>query len=215
MFSITQHSLDLTRKISEGISDQTFHHHFHILYDIARSFPDELELNYLEIGCFAGASACLMAQRPKTNIYSIDLGDPIPKEVVFENIQKFNPHDNRFEYIQGNSHSTETKSYVKNLGIQFDILFIDGDHSFNGVIKDFMMYYPLVKTGGYLVFDDYGDIRFSPEVKTAVDYILKNYWGFQIFGAFGKEFGARGECPSLSADPYDRDSNEFVIQKKI
>lgn len=35
---ITKESLDLTRKISDEINNQTFHHHYHILYDIAQSY---------------------------------------------------------------------------------------------------------------------------------------------------------------------------------
>lgn len=213
MFTITKESLELTQNISKEINDQTFHHHYHILYDIAQSYPENYVVNYLEIGCFAGGSACLMMNRPLTNVFSIDLGYPISPSVVYENINKFNKYSNKYEYIQGNSQSIETLNIIKSYNIEFDILFIDGDHSFNGVINDYNLYYQIVKQGGYIVFDDYADYRYSPEVKTAVDYIINNNNGFEVIGAFGNEFGARGECPSMNSGPYEREHNEFVIKK--
>lgn len=35
-----------------------------------------------------------------------------------------------------------------------DFLFIDGDHNYEGAIKDFEMYAPLVKSGGIIAFHD-------------------------------------------------------------
>jgi hypothetical protein len=37
----------------------------------------------------------------------------------------------------------------------FDFVFIDGDHSYKGVLKDIKSWYPKVKTGGYLSGHDY------------------------------------------------------------
>lgn len=37
---------------------------------------------------------------------------------------------------------------------QYDILFIDGDHSYEGVRKDTINYLPILREGGYLVFHD-------------------------------------------------------------
>jgi predicted O-methyltransferase YrrM len=211
MFKVTEKSLMLTRKISEEVED--FHHHYHILYDIATHYPDDKEITYVEVGCYAGASACLLLQRPLTKIISIDLGHPISKEIAIENMFKHNIHNNKFVYLQGNSHNQETVEELKKNIDGIDILFIDGDHSFEGVINDYKLYYPLVKDGGYIVFDDYADYRYSPEVKNAVDFIVETHKGFDVIGAFGSEFGARGECPSLSSEIYERDSNEFVIKK--
>jgi len=36
-----------------------------------------------------------------------------------------------------------------------DTLFIDGDHTYNGCMKDFIMWYPKVKKGGSIIFHDY------------------------------------------------------------
>jgi cephalosporin hydroxylase len=46
----------------------------------------------------------------------------------------------------------ETKKELKNRPV--DILFIDGDHTYEGIAKDFQMYSPLVKKGGIVAFHD-------------------------------------------------------------
>lgn len=51
---------------------------------------------------------------------------------------------------------------------QYDVLVIDGDHSFKGVKFDFENYAPMVRPGGYIVFDDY-DVNDWPDIKVYVD----------------------------------------------
>jgi hypothetical protein len=106
---ITQHSLDMVRQIANDVA--TFHHHYHILYDIANTFGDK-KINYVEIGSYAGGSSCLMLQRLNTTVISVDLGEPIPKVVVFENIIEYKNNSNYYKYIQGNSQIQETKDIV-------------------------------------------------------------------------------------------------------
>ena len=36
---------------------------------------------------------------------------------------------------------------------QIDVLFIDGDHSKNGVMREYSMYEPMVRRGGAIVFN--------------------------------------------------------------
>jgi hypothetical protein len=79
----TQKSLDMVAQIATVLP--TFHHHYHILYDIAETFGDK-KINYVEVGAYAGGSSCLMLQRPNTTIASIDLGEPISKGEVLENV---------------------------------------------------------------------------------------------------------------------------------
>ena len=207
----TQKSLDMVRQISSNMP--TFHHHYHILFDIANTFGEN-KINYVEIGAYAGGSSCLMLQRLNTTIISIDLGEPIPKGEVFENVIKYKNNNNYYKYIQGNSQVVETKNQViealsnsRVLGYsnKIDLLFIDGDHSFNGVTADFVMYSDLVKVGGYVVFDDYNDSVYSPEVKRAVDTLLLNLVDYEVIGTFDNELGA---YPSEL-----KDGNCFVIKK--
>jgi predicted O-methyltransferase YrrM len=82
----TKESLDLVKKITQKIP--SYHHHYHVLYDISNLIKKE-NINYVEIGAYAGASAALMLHNPKVNVISIDIGDPIRQEDVHNNISIF------------------------------------------------------------------------------------------------------------------------------
>lgn len=58
--------------------------------------------------------------------------------------------------LRSDSHSAHTMSQVLMLlgARKVDFLFIDGDHSYEGVKKDFEMYSPLVAKGGIVAFHD-------------------------------------------------------------
>ena len=192
----TQKSLDMVAQIATVLP--TFHHHYHIIYDVAETFGDK-KINYVEVGAYAGGSSCLMLQRPNTTIVSIDLGEPISKGEVLENVIIYKNNNNYYKYIQGNSQVVETKNKVievlhnsRVLGYtnKIDILFLDGDHSFNAVMADFAMYSDLVNVGGYIIFDDYNDSVYSPEVKQAVDALLPSLVDYEIIGTFKNELGA-------------------------
>ena len=193
---ITQNSLDMVRQIANDVP--TFHHHYHILYDIANTFGEN-KINYVEVGAYAGGSSCLMLQRLNTTVISIDLGEPIPKGQVFENIINYKNNSNYYKYIQGNSQIIETKNKVieelnksRVLGYtnKIEILFIDGDHSYTGAMADFNMYSDLVKVGGYVVFDDYRDNIHSPDVRNVVDCLIPNLVDFEIIGTLENTLGA-------------------------
>ena len=82
----SQESLDLVKSISDNMIRNTFHHHYHILYDIAKLYPKDYQVQYVEIGAFAGGSACLMLQHPNIKVISIDLGTPIEPQIVAQNV---------------------------------------------------------------------------------------------------------------------------------
>lgn len=187
----TYESLEITRKISDSLEGGTFHHHYYILLDIVNSYPEDYSVNYVEIGCYAGGSSCLVSQRKNTNLFSIDLGHPISKEIPINNVKKFNTNNNLFQYIQGDSKKITTLNELKKYLDEIDVLFIDGDHSFNGVKSDFELYSPLVKTGGYIIFDDYNDKQHSPAVKPSVDEIVSMINGYEIIGTIPNIHGAR------------------------
>jgi predicted O-methyltransferase YrrM len=201
----TKESLDLTRNISDSINNQTMHHHYHILYDIANTYPKDTNITYVEIGCYAGGSACLMLQRPNTKVISIDLGQPIPKETVYSNVKNLNKFNNPYNYLEGNSQTYEMVSRLKELTNEIDILFIDGDHSYQAVINDFMLYEGLVKSGGHIVFDDYRD-EGCPGTKEAVDEIVESVKErYTNIGTLLNIFGARPDTIT--------EGNDYIIQK--
>ena len=58
--------------------------------------------------------------------------------------------------IQRSSQEQETLCLIKKYlnGEKIDFLFIDGDHTYQGVKKDFEMYSPLVSENGIIAFHD-------------------------------------------------------------
>jgi predicted O-methyltransferase YrrM len=148
---------------------------------------------YVEIGCYAGASACLMLQKDNIQVVSIDLGTPIHEDTVIKNVKKLNVKNNSFTYLKGNSQSKDMVRRLQNIVSDIDILFIDGDHSKEGVMNDFLLYHEMVILGGYIVFDDYNDHLYSPEVKPAVNIIVENFLNYEAIGTIKNELKARPE----------------------
>jgi len=62
----------------------------------------------------------------------------------------------KLHLLRVDSHSEKTKNQLKSIlkGKKIDFLFIDGDHSYNGVKMDFEMYSPLVQNNGIIAFHD-------------------------------------------------------------
>jgi hypothetical protein len=61
-----------------------------------------------------------------------------------------------FFHIPNDSHDIRSKKVLELIlnGKSIDFLFIDGDHTYEGVSQDFDMYSPLVKKGGWVGFHD-------------------------------------------------------------
>jgi predicted O-methyltransferase YrrM len=83
------------------------------------------------------------------------------------------------EFLRTNSHDPKTFSKVSEIlmGRDIDFLFIDGDHSYEGVKQDFDLYSPLVREGGLVAFHDivtkvdaHEVYRFWDEIKNQYRY---------------------------------------------
>ena len=87
--------------------------------------------------------------------------------------------------IIGDSHSSKILSSFKKVASKFDLMIIDGDHSYNGVKQDFKDYTPFLNDGGVLMFHD--TIHWStPGVKRFVGE-LKNKKGFSLINEYISE----------------------------
>lgn len=207
-FKITENSLNKTNEIINNMNGKSFHNHYHILYDICNSF--EGGVTYVEIGTFAGGSASLISTHPKVNkVISIDLGMPINKSIPINNVTKFKHSDCVYDYIEGDSTNPSTIEQLRKLTTNVDVLFIDGDHQYDGVIKDFNNYKDFVVKGGYIIFDDYQDYIHSPEVKKAVDDLVGglNVLEYEILGSIEYDLISKTNVPELLS------SNEFILKK--
>jgi cephalosporin hydroxylase len=110
--------------------------------------------NILEIGVYGGGSFalwCSLATGKKIGIDSGSIDGPIHQRVA-----DFRSWFGDVSVIRRNSHDEETRRQVLDiLGAEkLDFLFIDGDHTLEGVGRDYEMYGPLVRSGGWIGFHD-------------------------------------------------------------
>jgi len=116
----------------------------------------------LEIGTANGGTLFLFSRvAPEdATIISIDLpggkfggGYPKWRGVLYKS---FALPGQKIHLLRADSHKRETLEQVKAIlgGREIDLLFIDGDHTYEGVKKDFETYSPLVKEGGIIAFHD-------------------------------------------------------------
>ena len=82
---------------------------------------------------------------------------PATREVFVHNMQRMNIPESDYTIIQ--KLSTEDEAIEQASQGRYNLLIIDGDHSDFGVRHDFSNYRYLVKRGGYIIFDDYGNPR--------------------------------------------------------
>jgi len=113
--------------------------------------------NILEIGTARGGSLFLWSRflGSTERIVCIDLGYHIDRfEARTRLFKQFS--DVSMNFIIGDSHKKRTLEEVEAaFGDQpVDFLFIDGDHSYEGVKSDFQTYKKLVKDGGLVAFHD-------------------------------------------------------------
>lgn len=109
----------------------------------------------LEIGTARGGTLLLWSQLATQRVISCDLRDLTRHRAVYE---AFPPPlaGCRVELFSGNSHDPAFRHRIAAAlaGQPVDFLFIDGDHTTEGVARDFQEYRPLVRPGGLIAFHD-------------------------------------------------------------
>lgn len=143
----------------------------------------------VEIGSFFGGTlwSWIKANKKLKKLTSVDylIG---PSDGRYDEMLKARSNwpawtkDLEFYEILGDSHSSKTikKVLEKNERETVDMLFIDGDHTMDGVLADFVNYGSVVKPGGWIVFHDSVGI---PDVKKALEAIksMNHYHSIEIY----------------------------------
>tara|TARA_Y100001936_G_C15723755_1_gene482369 strand:- start:169 stop:630 length:462 start_codon:yes stop_codon:yes gene_type:complete len=136
------------------------------------------------------------------------------ESLAINNSKQFNKNDYECIILKGNSHSPEMLNRVSaEFPNGIDLLFIDGDHRKKPVIADFEMYFPLVNSGGYVVFDDYLPFEWNGrkrECPIAIDYLVeKNKDKLEIIGLIDDIVG----CNKLKGLSETKNC-DFIVRKK-
>lgn len=117
---------------------------------------------FLEIGTRKGGTffALCRLSDPEAIAISLDLpggrfggGYTIFQIPILRRMKRPNQ---QLQLLRADSHNIETQRGVARVlqGAQLDLLFIDGDHTYEGVKQDFEMYSPFVRPGGIVAFHD-------------------------------------------------------------
>jgi predicted O-methyltransferase YrrM len=100
----------------------------------------------------------------------------------------------RFRGVLGDSHQEATRARVQAVlgGAQVDLLFVDGDHTYEGVLADYRMYAPLVRPGGIIAFHDILDTPLHRAAGCRVDRLWQELPGHKAVFAGGHGWGGIG-----------------------
>ncbi len=133
------------------------------LLDLIKELGDNSNKRMIEIGSFVGESTVLFAQSFK-EVIAIDpflegYDDKDPTSYLFEFDNVYQTYLDRITVYSNIQTIVDTSdNAVKELvGKQFDFVYIDGLHTYEGVKTDIVNYLPLVKTGGVIGGHDYTD----------------------------------------------------------
>ncbi len=126
----------------------------------------------LEIGTYRGGTLFVFSQlaAPGATVISLDFHFTLLGKVYGALqkplLRKFVRNGKSLFLLREDSHQPSTLATIRNVlqGHELDFLFIDGDHTYEGVREDFRMYSPLVQDGGLIAFHDIAQSGGSREV---------------------------------------------------
>lgn len=137
-----------------------------------------------EIGVFKGEfSKFILYNLIPEELFLVDTfqgyvgsGDKDGNNIEYTNLEEeYNQLTTYFKEIS-NVHIVKDYSYnfINQLPDNYlDIIYIDGDHSYEGVIKDLNASYDKIKVGGYICGHDYISPRFEGVVRAVDEFCIK------------------------------------------
>jgi hypothetical protein len=93
-------------------------------------------------------------------------GVPVNKTVFEENLRRTGVQSDKVQLVQ--HLSTDPQALAEASRNRYDVVIIDGDHTYAGVKNDTEKFVATAKPGAYVIFDDYGNQHW-PDVKKYVD----------------------------------------------
>ena len=150
-----------------------------------------------EIGSYVGASACCFGaaveaknSKNSSKIFCIDTWqNDAMSEGGRDTWKEFQKNTSAYEkfIVPFRGFSTEMIGQIKSQVISIDLLFIDGDHSYDGVKADWDTYKELLHVGSTVVFHDIGwaegrQGHHKTSQRKALSRLCKRQGGFRICG---------------------------------
>jgi len=122
-------------------------------------------------------------------------GLPVSRSVLERNLWQMGVAPENLRIVQRPSNDPDVLAELGDCTCQF--LFIDGDHSYEGVRNDLEKFAPLVANGGLVVFHDYHNPSW-PEVTRAVDELAMGRKDLEFVGAEWETAIFRKRSPDLA-----------------
>ena len=126
-------------------------------------FADKPGLRFLQIGVFTGDASVWLMENILTQKDSVleDVDTWAGSDEAEHNDMDFSDVEKTYDekvasYKNIIKYKTDSTSYLKSLEVPtFDFIYIDGDHTAEGVLRDAVLSWRLLNPGGIIAFDDY------------------------------------------------------------
>ena len=109
--------------------------------------------NFMEIGMCDGGTHFLIRKLCPSIRESVAVDPDIRNKTIIERLSS----TEKAHYLVGLSTDKRIRKEISQIYSEpgcLDVLFIDGDHSYQGARSDYLLYQDLVRSGGYIVFHD-------------------------------------------------------------
>jgi predicted O-methyltransferase YrrM len=129
---------------------------YYALRSLVRVTPGQREITFVEVGSYAGASLlqsyiALRAHALPVKAYAVEPGG-MPQ--FYDVIKGLGSDVTHLKMYSDKAASLLSQELAAN-GSYADVIFIDGDHTYEGVKRDVELYFPLLKPNGIILFHDY------------------------------------------------------------
>jgi len=184
--------------INENVTIQVYEELVHLAHFLNSLKPH----NVLEIGARGGTFQLFNMLSTGTKI-AVDI------DKTFKNSIHLSMIGEDFHFLCEDSQSFDTFEKVKSLCPEFDFIFIDGDHTYEGVKRDFELYKNLLSSRGYIAFHDidkehvFKDVYSDSEPKTGK---VRRFWEELNYGSKVEIICEKSN--GIGYVPYDRNIKE-------
>jgi predicted O-methyltransferase YrrM len=130
--------------------------------ELMQAWIGQPNLSFLEIGSGEGSSAIGIIQTvltdPSSKVTCVDKWDATYSNGFFADNFESNFDTNTHQYVNQiiKVKSDSVTWLVNNQDKRFDFVYIDGDHSYSGCKMDIALAWNTLKSGCWMVVDDYG-----------------------------------------------------------
>ncbi len=176
-------------------------------------FKGKENIRYLEIGVYEGFSLIWMLENilihATARVTCIDIFPDNLEQIFLSNLGLSGFAD-KVTIINGKS-----LLELRRLPFDFyDIIYVDASHTADNVLSDVMLCWPLLKSGGLLIFDDYLlDMELQPEEfrpKVAIDAFITSYRNYLEIVHRGYQLIVRKRKINIPASIHVFDADYFI-----